>query len=119
MSTDADVLPLHGACCRSCGYISVPAQQFGCESCGAHGIDLTDFELRGRGTVLAAVRVYDRLVPCLGKPVVIGNVLLDQGPLLRARLEDGVQSGTAVRAVAGSMDDHPALVFAAVRRVAQ
>jgi uncharacterized OB-fold protein len=79
---------LHGVRCARCGRVAVPVQDFGCERCGAHGADLAATELSGAGRVLAAVTVHEHPLPQAPTPAVIGSVLLDEGPVLRAMLVD-------------------------------
>jgi uncharacterized OB-fold protein len=78
-------------------------QRFGCEQCGASGDDLTDVALTGRGRVLAAVVVHEHPQPDVPTPAVIGSVLLDEGPVLRALLvgPGTERAGAMVTAAAG------------------
>ncbi|MEU9454183.1 OB-fold domain-containing protein [Streptomyces sp. NPDC048277] len=79
-------LPLRALRCRRCGRAAVPVQDFGCESCGAHDLDLEEVELSGRGVVLALTTVHRHPAPAVEPPFTLGSVRLDEGPVVRALL---------------------------------
>lgn len=106
-----NLLPLRGVRCRLCGYVSAPVQHFGCERCGARGRDLEEATLTGQAAVLAAVTVHEHPDPAVATPTVIGSVLLDEGPMLRARLAGEIDPGAKVAARVDSSGDAPVLVF--------
>ena len=92
------LLPLRGVRCRLCGRTAFPAQDFGCERCGAHGRDLEPAELSGRGTVLALVTVHEHPDPAVPTPATIAGIQLAEGPVLRARVDGVTEAGAAVTA---------------------
>jgi uncharacterized OB-fold protein len=98
------LLPLRGVRCGRCGHVATPVQYFGCESCGAHGANLTEATLTGDGTVLNAVDVHR------GEDQVlrIGSIHLDEGPMLRALLSMDAAAGARVHAI----EANDALLFA-------
>ncbi|WP_153505328.1 Zn-ribbon domain-containing OB-fold protein [Cumulibacter manganitolerans] len=87
---------LRGVHCRVCGFVSVPAQTFGCLQCGAHGDDLPVVELNPHGLLLAAVTVYQHPNSAIAAPLVIGSVHLSDGPVVRARLDGDLPAGVPV-----------------------
>ena len=103
----AALLPLRGMACTTCGFVSVPTQTFGCENCGAHDADFVGTEFSGRGTVLAAVTVYQHPRDDLELPMRVGSVHLEEGPVVRARVGSDVKAGERVVAT----DDAGSLVF--------
>jgi uncharacterized OB-fold protein len=106
--SEATDLPLRGVRCRACGRTAFPAQEFGCERCGAHGEDLEPVELSGHGTVLALLTVHEHPDPAVPTPSAVAGIQLEEGPVLRARVGAGVDAaGTAVTAAA----DGGVLVF--------
>lgn len=106
----SDVLALRGMRCNRCGFVSTPVQYFGCQRCGANGDTVASVELEGLGTVLAEVTVYQHRDPEVQLPLVVGAVELDDGPVVRARLNPAITAGS--RVVANNVDE--TLVFAAV-----
>ncbi len=76
---------LGGEC--SCGYVFYPMQTYGCEKCGRHGDELTPKALSGLGVLVSSAKVHLHA----GKrpaPFVICAVKLDDGPVVRAVLDD-------------------------------
>jgi uncharacterized OB-fold protein len=96
MSETPDLLPLRGVRCRACGRTAFPAQDFGCEGCGAYGPGLEPVELSGHGTVLALLTVHEHPDPSVPTPATIAGVQLEEGPVLRARVSGVDRPGTAV-----------------------
>jgi uncharacterized OB-fold protein len=114
MSATSSSALIHGVHCRRCGRVAVPMQGFGCEQCGASGTDLADTVLDGRGRVLAAVVVHEHPQPDVSTPAVIGSVLLDEGPVLRALLTGPVPvDGWAGRTVTAAVGESAPVVFVA------
>ncbi|WP_113703706.1 Zn-ribbon domain-containing OB-fold protein [Nonomuraea lactucae] len=100
MSEPSHPLPLRGVRCGACGRTAFPAQEFGCEGCGAYGAGLEPVELTGHGTVLALLTVYEHPDPAVSTPATIAGVQLDEGPVLRARVSGVREAGVAVTAAA-------------------
>ncbi|MEW2353330.1 OB-fold domain-containing protein [Spirillospora sp. NPDC029432] len=92
---------LRGVRCRACGRTAYPAQEFGCERCGAYGPELEPVELSGHGTVLALLTVHEHPDPAVPTPATVAAVQLDEGPVLRARVDGVPAAGAAVTAVPG------------------
>jgi uncharacterized OB-fold protein len=98
---------LRGVRCRACGRTAYPAQEFGCERCGAYGTDLETVELSGNGTVLALLTVHEHPDPNVPTPATIAGIQLEEGPVLRARVDGVDGAGAAVTVTPGG----DALVF--------
>ena len=83
------------------GYICFPAQSFGSEFNGDHGDELTPITLSGLGTVTATSTVHRHLGHDIAAPFVVASIALDEGPLVRAVLDqDGLATiGERVRAI--------------------
>lgn len=119
MSAQSRSALISGVRCRRCGRVAVPMQRFGCEQCGASGTDLDEIALTGRGRVLAAVVVHEHPQPEVSTPVVIGSVVLDEGPLVRALLVGPVPSeGWAGHTVTAAAGEITPLVFVAAEGAA-
>jgi len=97
-------LTLRGMACATCGYRAFPAQDYGCERCGAYGDALSAARLSGTGTVTAAAVVHRHSGPEITPPFTAAAIVLDDGPFVHALLSDtGAQApppGTRVRVVA-------------------
>jgi len=78
---------LLGGVCAACGYVFFPLQRYGCERCG--GLDLAPRDLSGAGALLAAARVHLHAGKTRQAPFTVGAVALDDGPVVRALIEDG------------------------------
>ncbi len=88
---------LRGGRCSHCGYVAFPRYEYGCERCGAAGLDA--FALSGRGIVRVSVAVHRTRD---GIPEGVASIALDEGPVIRALLCDAdplAPPGTRVHAV--------------------
>ncbi|WP_192808761.1 Zn-ribbon domain-containing OB-fold protein [Actinomadura montaniterrae] len=114
---------LRGIRCTACGRAAFPAQDLGCERCGADGAALRPAALAGAGTVSAAAIVHRHDGPGIGAPFTALAIVLDDGPFVHALLDgDGSPApGTRVEAVAAGTDDDGGVVevrFALAERAA-
>lgn len=75
---------LQAVLCADCGSLAFPPQHYGCERCGA--TELADVTLASRGTVIASSVVHVHAQPAPATPFTMGQVKLDGGPVVRARL---------------------------------
>lgn len=87
---------LKGGQC-ACGTVYFPVQIYGCEVCGAHGDALQPRALSGSGTLVASATVYINMGPKTPAvpevPYVVGEIALDDGPVIRAILTDAAEAG--------------------------
>lgn len=101
-------LTLRGTACVTCGYRAFPAQDLGCERCGAHGDALSVARLAGTGTITAAAVVHRHDGPEITAPFTAAAIVLDDGPFVHALLDGSADAapapGTRVRAVAAGGD---------------
>lgn len=81
---------LFAARCTACSRVSFPRQQFGCEACGAHGEAMAPAEITARGTLLSFAAVRKHIGADIAAPFAIGEVRLDDGPVIRCTLDDGL-----------------------------
>lgn len=95
---------IHGRHCRSCGHKFFPAQDYGCERCGARPDELEAIGLATTGAVLATTTV--NFGPGVTNGTVIGTIVLDDGPAIQvifgsstAPGEHRLEPATRVRAV--------------------
>lgn len=78
---DGATVTLRGGRCASCGFVAFPHYGYGCERCGASGLEPT--ELSGEGEILASIVVHrtrDRIRDG------VATIALDEGPVIRAVL---------------------------------
>ncbi|TDD92134.1 hypothetical protein E1293_01055 [Actinomadura darangshiensis] len=98
---------LRGTSCTACGHRAFPAQDLGCERCGAHGGALRPAALSGTGTVGAAATVHRHDGPGIAAGFTALAVVLDDGPLVHALLAADAgrpRPGTRVAAVVAATD---------------
>lgn len=89
---------LSGTRCDACGATFFPPLAIGCEVCGS--ADLRDVTLAGRGRLHSSATVHRHRGGDIEAPFTIGEILLEDGPLIRATMvsNDAVQIGDAVEA---------------------
>lgn len=103
--------PLLGQRCRVCERMSFPPNPYGCEGCGALPAELEPRALAGAGTLEAFATVRQHPGRGIEVPFVIGLVVLDDGPAVRATLtvrsDEGLSIGQRVRStlVAAGTDE--------------
>lgn len=77
---------LFGHRCTQCGLAGFPRQTFGCEQCGASGAALAPAELAARGVLASFALVRRHAGGDIAAPFLMGEVRLDDGPLIRCTL---------------------------------
>lgn len=77
---------LHGSRCESCGAVSFPAMRIGCEVCGAPESSLAPARLAAAGVIHSVATVHMYGGRDITAPFTIAEILLDDGPLVRATL---------------------------------
>ena len=106
---DGDTVALLGMRCASCGYVAFPRQRFGCDRCGAVGESLRDVELGSSGTLTSFATVHMHQAKSIAAPFVIGEVVLEDGPTVRATMVEGSDAAMWIGArVAGRLVPAPA-----------
>ncbi|MWA01600.1 hypothetical protein F8568_014690 [Actinomadura sp. LD22] len=88
---DAEPPRLRGGTCRVCGLVFFPFQTYGCEQCGAYGDALQPSPLKGHGTVRATTVVHRHADPRRPAPFSVVQVDLDEGPMVRGVVAEGVE----------------------------
>jgi uncharacterized OB-fold protein len=83
---------LRGSRC-SCGHTSFPPQSLGCNVCGA---DVAAVSLAAAGTLHSFAMAHRQKRPGADTPLVVGAVLLDDGPLIEVVIDAVDASGLAV-----------------------
>lgn len=76
--------------CSGCGRVSFPRQSFGCEACGAHGPQMTEIEISARGALMSFAFVRKHMGQDIEAPFGLGEIRLEDGPLIRCTLIDGL-----------------------------
>lgn len=87
---------LVGGKCRVCGHVFFPPQSYGCESCGAPPDRLETVQLRGRGRLHSYATVHLYQGSDIEAPFTIGQIVLDDGPAIRATLTNRTDEGIAI-----------------------
>ncbi|HRK63421.1 MAG TPA: OB-fold domain-containing protein [Terricaulis sp.] len=82
---------LLAARCAACGRASFPRQSFGCEGCGAHGDAMAPVEIAARGALISFAIVRKHMGGDIETPFAIGEVRLNDGPVIRCTLADGLE----------------------------
>ena len=91
-----DELPtLRGGRC-SCGHTSFPAQSLGCNVCGAPAADVAAVPLAAAGTLHSFAMAHRQKRPGGDTPLVVGAILLDDGPLIEVIIDAVDAGGLAV-----------------------
>ena len=86
---------LRGSRC-SCGHTSFPTQSLGCNVCGATGADVAAVPLAAAGTLHSFAMAHRQKRPGADTPLVVGAILLDDGPLIEVVIDAVDASGLAV-----------------------
>ncbi|MBT0566837.1 OB-fold domain-containing protein [Williamsia sp. CHRR-6] len=88
------------------GNVFFPFQQYGSEATGAYGDQLTAIDLAGTGTVTARAEVHHHPSADIPTPFTVAAIELDEGPLIRGVLADGVTAsvGDRVQAITVVVD---------------
>jgi uncharacterized OB-fold protein len=86
---------LRGSRCR-CGHTSFPPQLLGCHVCGAGGTDVTSVALAASGTLRSFAMVHRQKRPGGDSPLIVGALLLDDGPLVEVVIDAVDTTGLAV-----------------------
>lgn len=79
--------PLMIARCGKCGTYTLPANAYGCRSCGAVSELLEKVELPGKPKLVNFVTLYAPLSPDLNVPCVIGEVEFAPGVIEEAVID--------------------------------
>ncbi|WP_110588201.1 hypothetical protein [Microbacterium suaedae] len=90
-------LDLRTGLCGQDGRRSFPREEFGCQSCGAHGDDVLPVLTPAEGTVIDTVVVARHRGPGISAPFCIGSIDLGGGLTIRALVDEDVRHGVAVR----------------------
>ena len=111
---------LNGGRCKKCGYVFFPPQSYGCEFCGATSEQLERVALAGQGKLHSFATVHlhqDRSGKGLEAPFTVGLIVLDDGPAVRALLNERTDVGLhigdrmhSVLAPAGTNDEGKQIV---------
>jgi uncharacterized OB-fold protein len=96
-SASPDGVPhLNGGRCRACGYVFFPPQSYGCEICGASGNQLQPLPLSGGGVLKSFATVHLYQGKGIEAPFTVGVILLDDGPAIRAILNQKTDAGLKI-----------------------
>ena len=97
-TADRATVALLGMTCSSCGHVTFPRQQYGCEKCGASGESLRDVDLCSSGTLTSFATVHMHQAKTITAPFVIGDVALDDGPTVRATMVESTDTAMRIGA---------------------
>lgn len=93
--TDAAAPTLRGSRCV-CGRVSFPPEPLGCSACGACGADIAAIPLAAAGTLRSFALAPRQQRPGGDGPLIVGAVLLDDGPLVEVVIAAADTSGLAI-----------------------
>lgn len=108
--TDSGPL-LAGHRCRLCGRVGFPPDPYGCEGCGALVPDLEPIDLAAVGRIQAVAEVHRHHHPEPPTPFTVATIVLDDGPALKAVLDQPGAWAKVGAAVEGLVDSAGALRF--------
>ena len=83
---DSDVPALRGTRCKGCGTTFFPALGIGCEVCGANDSSLEPISLAATGVLHSVATVHLHQGHDIEAPFAIGEIQLDDGPLIRGTM---------------------------------
>lgn len=98
---DRSVPVLAGTRCLACDQVFFPPVALGCPACGADERQLAAADLAATGTVYSLATVHRHRGRDIEAPFVMGEIQLDDGPLIRATMavaEPAVAIGQRVAA---------------------
>jgi uncharacterized OB-fold protein len=100
---------LLGYRCGQCGLAGFPRQCLGCESCGASGADLKPITLPARGVLVSFAVVHRHAGKDIAAPFVMGEIGLEDGPLIRCTLSADTPSDLRIgQSMVGVLERNPA-----------
>lgn len=111
MRTTDDGPVLAGHRCGQCGRTAFPPDPYGCEACGALPIDLEPIDLRAAGRIQALAEVHRHHRPEPPTPFTVATIVLDDGPALKAVLDQPGPWAIVGAHVRGVIDAAGALRF--------
>jgi uncharacterized OB-fold protein len=103
---DRDALNLAGCRCAACGHVGFPFQSFGCEKCGS--ADLAPAPLRARGVLISFAQVHRHGGKDISAPFAMGEIRLDDGPLIRCTLSNAIGAQRVGQIMVGVLEHNPA-----------
>ena len=92
-----DLVALSGTRCRACGTTFFPPLHIGCEVCGAPDDQLEDAKLAARGRIHASATVHLHRGRGTEAPFTVAEVVLDDGPIVRALMSTNVEAAVGAR----------------------
>jgi uncharacterized OB-fold protein len=108
---------LLGHRCGQCGLAGFPRQSLGCESCGADGARLTPISLDARGKLASFAVVHRHAGKDIAAPFIMGEIALDDGPLIRCTLSAETPSELTIGQRMIGVLEHNPLAGADVREL--
>lgn len=90
---------LSGSHCEACGTRFFPPLAIGCEVCGA--AMLSPIMLASSGVVYSSATVHRHAGKGIEVPFTVAEILLDEGPLIRALLTDVINTDIIGQRVTG------------------
>jgi uncharacterized protein len=88
---EPDVPSLRGTKCTECGTTFFPALGIGCEVCGADDSSLQPISLATAGVLHSVATVHLHQGHDIEAPFAIGEIQLDDGPLIRATMREPLE----------------------------
>lgn len=81
---------LNGTKCGACGAVFFPPLGIGCEKCGAEADRLQAIHLAAKGVLHSVATVHLHMGKDMEAPFTVGEVRLDDGPLIRAVMTENI-----------------------------
>ena len=100
---------LLGHRCSQCGLAGFPRQSLGCEGCGAGGDNLKPITLIAHGKLVSFAVVYRHAGKDIAAPFIMGEINLNDGPLIRCTLSADTPSALTIgQNMIGVLENNPA-----------
>ncbi len=87
--------------CLRCRRTAFPPDPYGCEQCGADAEQLEPIPLSASGTIGAVVTVHRHHNPRPETPFTVATIVLDDGPVLKGRLDGDISEARVGARVVG------------------
>lgn len=94
---EGDRVSIHASRCGQCDLVAFPPERYGCERCGAPPSEHHAVSLGTDGEVLARATVHRHHRPDPPTPFTVIEILLDDGPALKALYVGEVDAAIGAR----------------------
>lgn len=87
LSEDGRTLVLRAARCGACQALTFPMSPYGCTACGASVDQVSEEPMDSAAQLLTFITIYQKLVPTITPPCVVGEARLANGAIQEIMLD--------------------------------